>query len=99
MSRRNRKVTINLPEEFLELCDYDRTDPERVLQGFIADLCGITDWQSNRRTDRYNSNGSDEREFARAYYERVGYSYEGKWLRENASASAETAELLTGGHK
>jgi hypothetical protein len=92
-------VTINLPEEFLELCDYDRTDPERVLRGFIADLCGIIDWHSNRRTDKYNSNGSDEREFARAYYERVGYPYEGKWLRENASANEETVELHTGGHK
>lgn len=87
MSRGKRKVTISLPEEFLELCDYDRTDPERVLRGFIADLCGIMNWQSNPRPDKYSSNGSDEREFARAYYDRVGYPYEGEWLRENASAS------------
>jgi hypothetical protein len=84
MSRRRRKVTINLPDEFLELCDYDRTDPERVLQGFIADLCGIMNWCSNPRADGYSSNGSDEREFARAYYDRVGYPYKGQWLRENA---------------
>jgi hypothetical protein len=83
MNRRKRKLTINLPDEFLELCDYDRTDPSRVLRGFIADLCGIMNWVSSPRADEYSSNGSDEREFARAYYDRVGYSYEGQWRREN----------------
>ena len=99
MSRRKRKVTINLPEEFLELCDYDMTNPERVLRGFIADLCGIMNWGSNPRADKYSSNGSDEREFARAYYDRVGYPYYGEWLRENTPISEEeAAQLQTGGH-
>lgn len=84
MSRRKRKVTIDLPDEFLELCDFDRTDPVRVLRGFIGDLCRIISWQSEPRLDGYNSNGSDEREYARAYYDRVGYPYQGEWLRENA---------------
>lgn len=84
MSRRNRKVTIDLPDEFLELCDFDRADPVRVLRGFIGDLCRIISWQSEPRLDGYNSNGSDEREYARAYYDRVGYPYQGEWLRENA---------------
>lgn len=84
MSRRKRKVTIDLPDEFLELCDFDRIEPTRILRGFIADLCGIISWHSNPRAESYSSNGSDEREFARAYYDRVGYPYEGQWLRENA---------------
>ncbi len=84
MRKGKRKVTISLPDEFLELCDYDRIEPERVLRGFIADLCEIISWCSNPRADGYNSNGSDERSFARAYYDRVGYPYEGQWLRENA---------------
>jgi hypothetical protein len=46
-----------------------------VLTGFIADLCGIVSWASEPRADGYNSNGSDERDMARAYYERVGYPW------------------------
>lgn len=85
MGKRKRKVTISLPDEFLDLCHYDRTEPERVLRGFIADLCEIMNWCSHPRADGYSSNGSDERTFARAYYERVGYAYEGKWLRDSES--------------
>lgn len=70
-----QKVTIELPEEFLELCKSDQTEPERVLRGFIADLCGLMNWGSNPRKDGYSSNGSDERMMAREYYERVGYPY------------------------
>ncbi len=40
-------------------------------------------WASNPRADGYSSNGSDERDFARQYYDCLGYSYEGEWLREN----------------
>ena len=71
----NRTLTLRLPEEFIALCAEDKTTPETVLRGFIADLCGIIDWQAAPRTDGYGSNGSDERELARAYYERVGYPY------------------------
>lgn len=84
--RRKRRVTISLPDEFLELCEFDRTEPERVLRGFIADLCEIMSWCSNPRSDGYSSNGSDERNFARVYYDRVGYPYEGQWVRENEPA-------------
>lgn len=82
MNRTKRRVTIHLPEEFLELCKYDMVTPERVLRGFIADLCGIVSWASNPRTDQYSSNGSDERDFARAYYDRVGYRYEAQFIRD-----------------
>ncbi len=68
-----RNITLHLPDEFIELCQHDETDPETVLRGFISDLCGIVSWANNPRQDGYNSNGSDERDLARAYYERVGY--------------------------
>ena len=68
-------VTLELPDEFLELCEADQVEPERVLRGFIADLCEIRNWASAPREDGYSSNGSDERMLARQYYERVGYPY------------------------
>ncbi len=72
-------LTLELPEEFIALCKRDDTTPETVLRGFIADLAGIISWQSNPRKDGYNSNGSDEREMAYAYYQRVGYPYWREW--------------------
>lgn len=73
-----KRITLNLPAEFIALCEHDGTTPEVVLRGFIADLCGIVSWAKTPRGDSYCSNGSDERELARAYYERVGYPY---WKR------------------
>ena len=74
-----RKITLTLPSEFIELCQQDDTTPEQVLRGFISDLCGIVSWAANPRTDGYNSHGSDERDLARAYYERVGYPTWKEW--------------------
>ena len=73
--KRKNKLTIELPVEFVELCEADGVTPEIVLRGFIADLAGIMNWQSAPRADGYSSNGSDERDQAQAYYERVGYPY------------------------
>ena len=73
--KRKNKLTIELPVEFIELCEADSVTPEIVLRGFIADLAGIVSWQAAPRKDRYNSNGSDERSMAQDYYERVGYPY------------------------
>jgi len=72
---RCRPVTLELPAEFLELCEADRVSPETVLRGFIADLCEIRNHGSEPREDGYQSNGSDERRLAREYYDRVGYPY------------------------
>lgn len=58
------KLTIELPPEFVELCQGDGVTPETVLRGLIADLCGIMNWQARPRDDGYNSNGSDERDMA-----------------------------------
>lgn len=69
------KLTLELPAEFVDLCEADGVTPETVIRGFIADLAGIMNWQANPRQDGYSSNGSDERMMAQAYYERVGYPY------------------------
>lgn len=74
MTKQNT-LAIDLPDEFIELCERDGVTPETVLRGFIGDLCGIISWQRAPRTDGYNSHGSDEREMAYAYYLRVGYPY------------------------
>jgi len=72
-------ITIELPVEFIELCERDQVKPETVLRGFIADLCGIMNWANNPRADGYSSNGSDECDMADAYYQRVGYPW---WHRD-----------------
>jgi hypothetical protein len=76
---KGRRLTIELPDELIDLCASDGTDPQTVLRGFIADLCGIMNWASDPRDDGYSSNGSDERDMAYAYYQRVGYPY---WNKE-----------------
>ena len=68
-------LTIALPPEMIRLCEGDGVEPQVVLCGFIADLCGIISWAKDPRPDGYNSNGSDERLRAEEYYERVGYPW------------------------
>jgi hypothetical protein len=80
---KRKRITIELPAEFVELCKRDNVPPETVLRGFIADLCEIMNWASNPRTDGYSSNGSDERQMANDYYERVGYP----WLFKDDNAA------------
>jgi hypothetical protein len=80
---RKRTLTLKLPDEFLDLCQRDGTTPETVLRGFVADLCQITSWASHPRTDGYSSNGSDERDLAGQYYQRVGYPYWKEWCDED----------------
>lgn len=68
-------ITIELPDEFLELCKRDHTTPETVLRGFIGDLSATTSMNFDRpRDDGYASNGSDERDLAWQYYDRAGYN-------------------------
>ena len=74
-----QKIPLELPAEFIALCEEDQIDPQTVLRGFIADLCAIMNWVSDPRADGYSSHGSDERELARAYYEWVGYPYWKEW--------------------
>lgn len=75
MPRKTNRLTLQLPPEFVELCEGDGVTPELVLRGFIADLAGIMNWAADPRADGYSSNGSDERRLAMEYYERVGYPW------------------------
>jgi hypothetical protein len=69
------KLTLELPEEFIDQCQRDGATPEQVLRGFIADLCYLNHSETDPREDGYSSNGGDERRLAWEYYERVGYPY------------------------
>jgi len=71
----SHRITLQLPQEFVDLCAGHGVAPDRVLRGFIADLCGITSYALDPRNDGYASNGSDERALAYDYYDRVGYPY------------------------
>lgn len=79
MPAKKNRITLDLPPEFIALCQKDGVAPELVLRGFIADLCEIISWQAAPRRDGYNSNGSDERRYAQEYYDRVGYPW---WHRQ-----------------
>jgi hypothetical protein len=68
----SHEITLRLPPEFIAQCEEDGVEPDAVLRGFIADLCGL-------RSGEYVTHGSDERNLAEMYYDRVGYPY---WHRE-----------------
>ena len=60
----NHKATVVLlPPEFVAMCEADGVSPDEVLNGFLADLCGLD-----------GSHGSDERDLAQQYYDRC-YPY------------------------
>ncbi len=61
-------LILTPPQAFIDRCEQDGVKPERVLKGFIADLCELYEGD-------YLSNGSDERMKAEEYYNRVGYQY------------------------
>jgi hypothetical protein len=71
-----RRITFDLPNEFLVLCDQYGLTPVQALRGFVADVCGINNYLSDPRPDGYSSNGSDERWQARAYFDRAHWSPE-----------------------
>ena len=75
MVKKSTTITLQLPDEFIDLCESDQVSPEGILRGFIADLCEIHSWADNPRKDGYSSSGSDERLLARQYYERCGWPY------------------------
>lgn len=71
-------LTLKVPEEFFELCQSRGRDAEAVLRGFIADLCELENSVALPREDRYSSNGSDEREMARDYFDRAYFPADGE---------------------
>ena len=64
-------LVIDIPREFIDLCEKSRLHPNTVLRGFIADLCALMNWAYCPREDDYSSNGSDERRMAQLYFERA----------------------------
>ncbi len=94
MRRRKRKITLTLPDEFLDLCESDLTEPERVLRGFIADVSDIVSWSSSPRADGYNSNGSDQNSLALAYYLCVDHR---SWYRHIREQEATKNQLKSPG--
>jgi hypothetical protein len=70
-------ITLQLPTEFLELCRYDMVAPEKVLRGFIADLCGLVG-----QPPGYYSHDSGDRDRARSYYDWI-HAWHGQWIRDN----------------
>jgi hypothetical protein len=72
-----RRLTIDLPREFVDLCEAHRLPPGAALRAFIADVCALQNFVTLPREDGYCSLGSDERLFARQYWERAH-----DWRRE-----------------
>ncbi|QRD62689.1 hypothetical protein H8Z72_22550 (plasmid) [Xanthomonas citri pv. citri] len=64
-------VTLAVPEEFVALCSRYQVSAEAALRGFIADAAGLQNFISCPRADRYQSNGSDERDQAADYLRRA----------------------------
>jgi hypothetical protein len=81
MRRRKRKITLTLPDEFLDLCESDLAEPERVLRGFIADVADIV--SNSPRANEYESNGSEQRSLALAYYLRVDQRDSHRYIRKH----------------
>lgn len=64
-------VTLRVPPEFLRECRRVQMTPEELLRSFVGDLSGLINSRACPRADGYGSNGSDEREYADAWYERA----------------------------
>ena len=74
-----RNLALVLPDAFLKLCDEVGETPATILEGFIADLCGL---EGGEREEGYITNGSDERDMAEAYFDRCGYRWRAEEKRE-----------------
>jgi hypothetical protein len=71
LRRDTEPLALDLPREFLELCEDCGLTPATVLRGFVADLCSLYNWCSCPREDNYSNNGSDERAMAKDYFRRA----------------------------
>ena len=65
------KVEIDIPPEFFGLCEARGVSVDQVLRGFIADVCGLHNFVNNPRADGFSSNGSDERMYAKQWFDRA----------------------------
>jgi hypothetical protein len=64
-------LEIELPREFLEFCAVRGLTPMSVLRAFVGDLRQLFNWVACPREDGYSTNGSDERMYAMAYFQRT----------------------------
>ncbi|MES2877494.1 MAG: hypothetical protein V4713_03660 [Pseudomonadota bacterium] len=65
------KVEIDIPPEFFQLCESRGITVEQALRGLIADVCGLQSYVNNPREDGFISNGSDERMYAKQWFDRA----------------------------
>jgi hypothetical protein len=68
--RDTQRLVLELPREYLNYCSERGLQPATVLRAFIADLCELFNWVACPREDNYSTNGSDERLYADAYFQR-----------------------------
>jgi hypothetical protein len=69
VSEETHALSLQVPREFVQLCDRFKLHPATVLRDFIADLCALQNPASRPREDGYGSSGSDERLLAQAYFD------------------------------
>jgi hypothetical protein len=69
--RDTEALTLDLPREFLIFCEIRGLKPDMVLRTFVGDLCELSSLFECPREDGYSSSGSDEREFAKGYFQRA----------------------------
>ncbi|MBD8051132.1 hypothetical protein [Limnohabitans radicicola] len=66
-----QELKLLIPPELIAMCESRGLTAKDVLEGFIADLCGLQNYFVLPREDGYSSNGSDEREYAEQWFERA----------------------------
>ena len=64
-------VTLRVPPEFVRKCQQVQMMPEELLRSFVGDLADIENILGCPRADHYNSGGSDERDYAQAWFDRA----------------------------
>ena len=69
--RDTHTLSLELPREFAEFCGIRGITPEKVLRGFIADLCSLMDSFVCPREDGYSSNGTDASRLATDYFKQT----------------------------
>jgi hypothetical protein len=80
------EIDVKFPPEFVALCERDALTPAGVVEQFIRDLCSLP-----------GSSGSDERLYAKLYYDRCGYTMDTETLiPDRLEPAAQTMACLTG---
>jgi len=91
--RDTQRLVLHLPREYLNYCADRGLKPATVLRAFIADLCELFDWNACPREDEYSTNGSDERLYAEAYFQRCFGWVDDPEYRKSLRAQGQRGEL------